>query len=174
MKAIVLCLCMLTSALPLFAQAPLTGYDIFEVTTDARVPSTAWAVESVLSSKTVRGMRALAPVLDARDVTKLDLDIGELGAAPFPGVSAVFRPAAAKKLRALAARTEATKVLIVINGIPKSTFEIAELIALIEHGGSLFIFYRYETPEEHLNAKAMIQQIKSGQWKEPVKPTEPR
>lgn len=170
MKMIALCFLMLASAPALFAQAPLSGYDVFEVTTDATTPSTGFEIESIGNGKTYRGKRGLTPVLNARDLVKFDLAMGEIGTAPCPGVSAVFRPAAVKKLRAMAARTKATQVLIVINAVPRSTFEVTELIRLIEQGGSLFVYYRYETPDEHLNAKAMVQQVKSGQWKEPKQP----
>ena len=170
MKAIALCFFVAASASSLLAQTPLSGYDVFEVTTEAGAPSTAFEFKSILSGKLIQGMRAASPVLCASDLAKLDLTVREMGAAPCSCVSAVFLPAAAKKLRALAFRSKSNEVLIAVDGIPKTTFELEELIRLIDERESLFVFCEYNTDVDYLNAKKMIQRIKNGQWEAPSKP----
>ena len=174
MKTTALCFFILASALPLFAQVPLTGYDIFEVTTDASVPSTAFEFKSALTGKSLRGMRALTPILTARDAAKLDLACRELGGAPIDGVSVLFRPGAKDKLLVLAARKQPAEVMISINGKACATFKVDELIQLIEKRVRFFVVFHYTytdpfSSDEYLNMEAMVKQIKNGQWTKPVR-----
>jgi|GEM_PF-3037492 len=169
MKMITLCFLVLASASALLAQAPLTGYDVFEVTTDARLPSTAFVFKSALTGVSIRGMRALTPVLTARDAAKLDLACKELGAAPCDGVSVLFQPTAKAKLQELSARNKLAEVLISINGTSCATFKVDELIQLVEKRVRFFVVYPCTTLDEHLNIEAMVKQIKNGQWTKPVR-----
>lgn len=173
MKTLALCFLVFTSALPLFAQAPLSGYDVFEVVTDASVTSTAFKYESYLTGKSIRGVRSLTPVLTARDVAKFDIGVREIGAAPCSGVTALFLPGAKAKLQPLLSRNKEAEVLIIINGNPRAEFRVDQLIQLIEHSSTLFVIYQMETTKEHQDAEVMLKQIKAGQWKEKANSTAP-
>lgn len=174
MKTLALCFLVFASALPLFAQAPLSGYDVFEVVTDASVPTTAFKYESYITGKSIRGVRSLTPILTARDVAKLDIETREIGGAPCSGVTALFLPSAKAKLQPLLSRNKEAEVLIAINSTPRASFRVDKLIQLIEHSSTLFVIYQLETTKEYQDAEAMLKQIKSGQWKEPMKLDSPR
>jgi hypothetical protein len=169
MKIAALCLFSLSMATSMSAQNPLSGYDVFEVVKDGSIPSTSFKFESYITAQSIRGVRALAPLITAKEVTQLNLEVREIGAAPCMGISAKLHPSAKAKLLPLVAKNQSVEILIAIEGVPKATYQADKLIALIDQGTPLFVIYPLHTKEEHDKAEALLKAIKNGQWSDKAK-----
>ncbi|HRH97867.1 MAG TPA: hypothetical protein PLB55_18145 [Prosthecobacter sp.] len=169
MKAVIPCLFTLAIATSMFAQVPLSGYDVFEVVKDASVPSTAFNFKSYITGESIRGLSALSPLITAKEVTQLKLEGREIGSAPCMGVAAKFHPDTKAKLLSLVAKNPTAEVMIAIDGVPKATYKADEFIELVEQGTSLFVIYQLKTKEEFEKTETLLKTIKSGQWTDKAK-----
>lgn len=145
------------------AEEPLTGIDIYPVVTDGSADAKAYSVKGIGSGKAVTVMSSVFPVITRRQVHTAELTVGEFSGAPVDAVRLTFKPEAkARLMRAVKAKY--SEVLILIRGEPLSTFEISELIKIIDDQGALLIFKPLPTREEGTQLKAALKQIMAGTW----------
>ncbi|MCX6847873.1 MAG: hypothetical protein NTY98_03040 [Verrucomicrobia bacterium] len=145
------------------AEAPLTGIDIYPVVPDGSVDAKTFSFKSLDTRKTVTVMSSVFPVISRRQVLTAELTVAEFIGAPADAVRLTFKPEAkARLLRAVKAKY--SEVLILIRGEPLSTFEISELLEIIDHQGALLIFKPLPTREEGTQLNAALKQITAGTW----------